>query len=465
MFREWTENAMAQPEIVQDIPRPLFVNQQEKPHFLLKAIGLVAAAASLVLLFLPWLEINIAGFGIKAGLIQIIFQSIKINGQLINFPLLTKFCLIVASLCLVLGIVGIIGKKFLLSGCLALAAVLALIVSGPALAPLSIDLQNAVGVALSKTEHAYTIAMYQPLAFLAAMLMTAVVFILYSAERFAKSLFMISASISIAMVFLITAYLLALGLPAILEIGPLKFLFGTVWQPTHATAPQFGIFNMILASIFGTLGAILLGVPIGIFTAIFLAEIAPKWLRAIVRPAVELLAGIPSVIYGFFALQLLVPAIQKLFKLPSGATLLSAIIVLAIMILPTIVTTAETGLRSVPEIYKEASLALGASHIRTIFRVLLPAARATVLSGVILGVGRAIGETMAIIMVAGGMAKFPELLGSVRPLTVGIVMEMSYAAGLHRDSLFAIGLVLFVFIMIVNVSFTKLSKQGVQMDA
>ena len=330
---------------------------------------------------------------------------------------------------------------------------------------MNLDLQNATAVTLDNVEKAYSFGLYQPLAFLAALIFSTLSFLLYSKERLAQSLFMVSALISIAVVFMITAYLLALGLPAILKIGPLNFLFGTVWQPTHSTAPQFGIFNMILASILGTLGAVLLGVPIGIFTAIFLAEIAPKWLRSVVRPAVELLAGIPSVIYGFFALQLLVPAVQKLFKLPSGATLLSAMIVLAIMILPTIVTTAETGLRAVPALYKEASLALGASHIRTIFKVLLPAARATVLSGVILGVGRAIGETMAIIMVAGGMAKSPELLGSVRPLTVGIVMEMSYAAGLHRESLFAIGLVLFIFIMLVNISFTKLSKQGVQMDA
>lgn len=465
MFRDWTENPMEQREMIQEITAPVFVKRDENPQYFLKVSGLAAAVAALVFLFLPWLELNIAGFNAKFGLLQIIFQNMRINGQLVNFPILSKLSLAVAVLALLLGSASFARKHFLWAGALALTAVLALIISGPALAPLNLDLQNATAVTLDNVEKAYSFGLYQPLAFLAALIFSTLSFLLYSKEWLAQSLFMVSALISIAVVFMITAYLLALGLPAILKIGPLNFLFGTVWQPTHSTAPQFGIFNMILASILGTLGAVLLGVPIGIFTAIFLAEIAPKWLRSVVRPAVELLAGIPSVIYGFFALQLLVPAVQKLFKLPSGATLLSAMIVLAIMILPTIVTTAETGLRAVPALYKEASLALGASHIRTIFKVLLPAARATVLSGVILGVGRAIGETMAIIMVAGGMAKSPELLGSVRPLTVGIVMEMSYAAGLHRESLFAIGLVLFIFIMLVNISFTKLSKQGVQMDA
>jgi ABC-type phosphate transport system permease subunit len=185
---------------------------------------------------------------------------------------------------------------------------------------------------------------------------------------------------------------------------------------------------------------------------------------SIVHPAVELLAGIPSVIYGFFAMQILSPAMRNLFGLSSGDTMLTATIVLSIMILPTIITTAETGLKAVPISYREASLAMGASKIRTIFKVTLPAARSAVLSGVILGVGRSIGETMAIIMVAGNTPNMPRLLGSVRPMTVGIVMEMSYASGLHRESLFSIGLVLFVFIMIVNFLFNWISKKGVQMD-
>ena len=290
------------------------------------------------------------------------------------------------------------------------------------------------------------------------------VYWLSGGEQLAKRLFLISACISIASVLIITAYMLIIGLPAMMEIGPLKFLFGTVWAPTNATNPQFGILPMVLTSVGCTLLSVLIGVPVGILTAVYLAELAPKWVVSIVHPAVELLAGIPSVIYGFFAMQILSPAMRNLFGLSSGDTMLTATIVLSIMILPTIITTAETGLKAVPISYREASLAMGASKIRTIFKVTLPAARSAVLSGVILGVGRSIGETMAIIMVAGNTPNMPRLLGSVRPMTVGIVMEMSYASGLHRESLFSIGLVLFVFIMIVNFLFNWISKKGVQMD-
>lgn len=283
-------------------------------------------------------------------------------------------------------------------------------------------------------------------------------------EALAQAIFQASAFISVASVVMITLYMLVAGTPALFEIGPINFLFGSSWKPTNATDPSFGILPMMLATISATLGSILIGVPIGLLTAVFLAEIAPKMVAGLVRPAVELLAGIPSVIYGFFGLQLLVPLVQKVFDLPTGATLFSAIIILSIMILPTIISTAETGMRAVPVAYKEASLAIGATHVETIFKVLLPAARSPILSGVILGVGRAIGETMAIIMVAGNVPKFPELFGSVRPLTVGIALEMSYATGLHQTALFAIGLVLFVFIMIVNISFNWISRKGVQMD-
>lgn len=296
-------------------------------------------------------------------------------------------------------------------------------------------------------------------------LVLALLLVLWSkdGEEFARAVFLASASISVASVALITLYMLAAGLPAIFSIGPLHFLFGTVWQPTKSGTPLFGILPMMLATITATGGAVLLGVPAGLLTAVFLAEIAPSRLAGLVRPAVELLAGIPSVIYGFFGLQLLVPLVQQIFNLPSGANLFSAIIILAIMILPTIVSTAETGLRSVPVAYKEASLAVGATHVTTIFKVLIPAARSPILSGVILGVGRAIGETMAVIMVAGNVPNLPGLFSSVRPLTVGIALEMSYASGLHQQALFAIGLVLFIFIMLVNISFSWLSKKGVQM--
>ncbi len=279
-------------------------------------------------------------------------------------------------------------------------------------------------------------------------------------EAFAQAVFQASAYISVASVAMITFYMLVAGLPAVIEIGPLNFLFGTVWKPTSSTLPQFGVLPMMLATVAATVGAVLIGVPVGLLTSVFLAEIAPPRLADLVRPAIELLAGIPSVIYGFFGLQLLVPLVARLFNLPTGANLFSAIIILAIMILPTIISTAETGLRGVPSAYKEASLALGATHVMTIFKVLIPAAASPILSGVILGVGRAIGETMAVIMVAGNVPNLPGLFTAVRPLTVGIALEMSYASGLHQQALFAIGLVLFIFIMLVNISFSYLARKG-----
>ena len=242
------------------------------------------------------------------------------------------------------------------------------------------------------------------------------------------------------------------------EKGVFKFLFGTTWD---ASTNQFGILPLILASICGTVGAIIIGVPIGILTAVFLTEIARPRVAKIIHPAIELLAGIPSVVYGFFGMLVIVPAIRAMFPGQTiGDSLLAAIIILAIMVIPTIVNVTENALRAVPKSYREASLGLGATPIRTIFKVTIPAARSGILSGVILGVGRAIGETMAVIMVAGNVANMPTLLGTTRFLTTGIAMEMSYASGLHRQALFAIGLVLFIFIMIVNISFTIISRKG-----
>ena len=281
-------------------------------------------------------------------------------------------------------------------------------------------------------------------------------------ERVMNALFFICGMVAVAFVLLISIYLIISGLPAILEIGPINFLFGTRW---YASTGDFGIFAIILTSFAGTAGAILVGVPIGLMTAIFLSKVAPPKFAAVVHAAVELLAGIPSVVYGLVGMILLVPAIRVAFDLPSGATLLAAIIVLAVMILPSIVSVSETALRAVPREYEEASLALGATHIETLFRVSVPAARSGIATAIVLGIGRAIGEAMAIIMVAGNVPNMPRLLGSVRFLTTGIAMEMSYSTGLHRQALFAIGLVLFVFIMIVNISFTYISKKGVQMDA
>ena len=278
-------------------------------------------------------------------------------------------------------------------------------------------------------------------------------------ERVMNALFFICGMVAVAFVLLISIYLIISGLPAILEIGPINFLFGTRW---YASTGDFGIFAIILTSFAGTAGAILVGVPIGLMTAIFLSKVAPPKFAAVVHAAVELLAGIPSIVYGFFGMMvlyglvgmiLLVPAIRVAFDLPSGATLLAAIIVLAVMILPSIVSVSETALRAVPREYEEASLALGATHIETVFRVSVPAARSGIATAIVLGIGRAIGEAMAIIMVAGNVANMPGLLTPVRFLTTAIASEMSYASvgSLHRNALFSIGLVLFLFIMLINV--------------
>lgn len=285
------------------------------------------------------------------------------------------------------------------------------------------------------------------------------------AEKLAESIFLVFSCVSIGSVAFITVYIFAAGSPAIAQIGLGQFLFGREW---NAEAGAFGILPLILSSVAGTVGAVLLGVPVGILTAVFLAETAKPQLARLVHPAIELLAGIPSVVYGFFGMQVIVPAIRSFPPFQNhtiGDSLLAAILILAIMVLPTIVSVTETSLKAVPQAYREASLALGATPVITIFKVSIPAARSGILAGVILGVGRAIGETMAVIMVAGNVANMPTLLGTVRLLTTGIAMEMSYASGLHRQALFAIGLVLFLFIMIVNISFTFISRRGVRMDA
>ena len=269
-------------------------------------------------------------------------------------------------------------------------------------------------------------------------------------ERVMNALFFICGMVAVAFVLLISIYLIISGLPAILEIGPINFLFGTRW---YASTGDFGIFAIILTSFAGTAGAILVGVPIGLMTAIFLSKVAPPKFAAVVHAAVELLAGIPSVVYGLVGMILLVPAIRVAFDLPSGATLLAAIIVLAVMILPSIVSVSETGLRAGPRGDEVASLAQGATPIETVFRVSVPAARSGIATAIVLGIGRAIGEAMAIIMVAGNVANMPGLLTPVRFLTTAIASEMSYASvgSLHRNALFSIGLVLFLFIMLINV--------------
>ena len=280
---------------------------------------------------------------------------------------------------------------------------------------------------------------------------------------------MICAAAAIFAVCAITFYMFAKGLPALVKVGIPELLFGTVWKPT-ATPSSYGIAYIILSSLVGTALSVGLGVPIGLFTAVFLTEVSPKKLSAAVQPAVELLAAIPSVIYGLIGMMLLNPAMYRLEKLifagskthqfTGGANLLSAVIVLAIMILPTVISVSASSLRAVPGQLRAASLALGASKIQTIFHVTVPAARSGILTGVVLGIGRALGEAMAINMVAGGSVNLPLPFHSVRFLTTQLVSEMSYAEGLHRQVLFTVGLVLYLFIMVVNLLLMRLKKKG-----
>lgn len=269
--------------------------------------------------------------------------------------------------------------------------------------------------------------------------------------------FLFCACVSILAVLLICVFLFVNGIPAMKEIGLFDFLMGRQWKPNNNI---YGILPMILGSIYVTAGAIVIGVPIGILVAVFMTRFCPKWLYKILKPAVDLLAGIPSVVYGFFGLMVIVPLIRDLFG-GSGTSMLAASIVLGIMILPTIISVSESAIRAVPESYYEGSLALGASHERSVFRVVLPAAASGVMAGVILGVGRAIGETMAVIMVAGNQAALPRgLFSGVRTMTANIVLEMGYAADLHREALIATAVVLFVFILIINVSFSVLKRRS-----
>ena len=270
-----------------------------------------------------------------------------------------------------------------------------------------------------------------------------------------QMVFLLTACISIAAVALICIYLLGSGIPTIWKIGFSNF-FGMTWKPRSG---QFGIFPMIVGSVYVTAGAILVGVPMGLLCAIYLARFCPKRIYRILKPAVELMAGIPSIVYGFFGLMVLVPVMQRLTGV-SGKTLLTASILLGVMILPTIISVAETALKAVPEGCYEGSLALGATHERSVFAAVLPAASSGVLSGVILGVGRAIGETMAVIMIAGNQAVMPSgLLRGLRTMTANIVLEMGYASGLHRQALIATGVVLFVFILLINACFSALRRR------
>lgn len=277
-------------------------------------------------------------------------------------------------------------------------------------------------------------------------------------EKIIHGIFLVLGLITIASVLLITVYLVISGIPAIREIGFWDFIFGKGWQSTGEN-PSYGILPFILTSVYGTAGAIVIGTPIGFFTAVYLAKVAPKSVKKIMENAVGILAGIPSVVYGLVGMLVLVPGIRKIFDVPDGASLLAAIIVLAIMVLPSIIKVSLNALEAVPKEYEEASMALGANEIETYFRVSVPAAKSGIAAAIVLGVGRAIGEAMAVMMVSGNVANMPGLFDSVRFLTTAVASEMSYSSGLQRQALFSIALVLFLFIMLINATLNFFLKR------
>ena len=280
-------------------------------------------------------------------------------------------------------------------------------------------------------------------------------------EKAMNLLFLMCGMLTILFVILITVFLVTSGIPAIQKIGLSDFLFGKTWAST-AVPPSYGILPFILTSVYGTCGAVLIGVPIGSLCAVFLAKMSLRGIGNIVRNVVDLLAGIPSVVYGLVGMILIVPCVRELFHLPDGANLFSAILVLTIMILPSVISVSETAIKAVPKEYEEASLALGATKTETVFKVVVPAAKSGIITAVVLGIGRAIGEAMAVMMVAGNVANMPKLFGSVRFLTTAVASEMSYSSGLQRQALFSIALVLFLFIMTINLVLNLIVKRGGQ---
>jgi phosphate transport system permease protein len=285
----------------------------------------------------------------------------------------------------------------------------------------------------------------------------------YVIDKITRTIFLVCALIAVISLLLIIGFVFFKGLKPFVSGGKLfsQFIFGTEWYP-NSDVPKYGILPMIVSSIYGTLGALIIGVPVGLLTAIFIAEVAPKKISNIIIPAVELLAGIPSVLYGLFGLAIIVPWLQRTFNLPQGQSLLAVIMVLAVMMLPTIISVSVTAIKAVPKAYKEGSLALGASHIETTFKVVVPAAKSGILAAIVLGSGRAIGETMAIILVGGNAVQIPSsIFDKVRPLTSNIALEMGYATQSHQELLFSTGVVLFVFILLLNLVISKLSsKEG-----
>ena len=423
----------------------------EKVNLIKRIITMVFGVGSVVMFFLPYAQFVFKDTKyVTSGLDLLIASGFRVEtgttSALIGIPVLIRIAVIAGAVFALAGTILIFFKRPVLSG-------LSFIIS--AITPLVVLISTASiqsDVTALNISHVTVGYMVPFIYVLVAGLVCAVLSLsTQGVEKLARAIFLTFACVSIAAVLTITVYIFSAGIPAMAEIGVFKFLFGTTWD---ASTNQFGILPLILASICGTV------------TAVFLTEIARPRVAKIIHPAIELLAGIPSVVYGFFGMLVIVPAIRAMFPGKTiGDSLLAAIIILAIMVIPTIVNVTENALRAVPKSYREASLGLGATPIRTIFKVTIPAARSGILSGVILGVGRAIGETMAVIMVAGNVANMPTLLGTTRFLTTGIAMEMSYASGLHRQALFAIGLVLFIFIMIVNISFTIISRKGAKVNA
>lgn len=429
---------------------------------LASAISSVLAIATL---FLPNLLLLLGEYSVRLSGFVMLFANIRFDeSRLVVIPVGMRIVFVISVILILSGIALLLVRKEIFAAGVFFAALLAGTVESVFVSELlkSASQMNITPVGGSMQ---YGWMMFLIFTVLASGFALAV----SGLEKSAETVFKLAATISVGAVSVIMLYMLISGVPAIAEIGITDFIFGSKWLPT-LEKPQFGILYMILSSLIGCAGAMIIGVPIGMMTAVFLSEVAPPKIAKILRVSVELLAGIPSVIYGFWGMKVLVPALRtfsvRLGYNSTGSGLAAVIIILGIMILPTIIRVAETSLKSVPVAYTEAALALGNTKISTIFSVQIPAARSGILAGVILGVGRAIGETMAVIMVAGNIVQFPRMFSSIRPMTAGIAFEMGYAeAGLHRQTLFAIGLVLFIFIMLVNTTFSYISRKGVRADA
>ena len=421
-------------------------------------MALIAAAVAVAQFFLPFVTFRLDKVGYTFSSLQVVTSFLTVEGVKVTMPLAAKIVLLLTPALAVVGAALLLCKKPVASAILYMLAALAPI---GGLIALNAATSHFVDIGVSRVEVAYHTAL--ALALLSSLLAAVCAMWTRGGEKLAEAVFLVFACMSVGSVILITVYMLTSGAPAIAEVGLFQFLFGTEWNPNKDI---YGIGYMLLASVAGMAGAILIGVPIGLLTAIFLAELAPRRLAGVVRPAVELLAGIPSVVYGFFGMIVLVPAVQAMVKSPffktvlhvksgKGMSLFTASLLLGIMILPTIITVSKTSLDAVPQSYYEGSLALGATHERSVFCAVLPAAKSGVMSAVILGVGRAIGETMAVVMVAGNQTWMPKgLFQGLRTMTSNIVIEMGYAADLHREALIATGVVLFVFILLINLCFS-----------